>query len=151
MSSETARLIELIEITRDGEHFYAHAAAAVKDPSLARLFNEMAQGKRRLIEVLALTFAAHDEEPPRGGTLIGALRRHYSDARASLAGADQSIYVKQLAEAEERLLRAFDEARRDASAELQQLLDRELPQVRACHARMQELKALSEPARRNLG
>jgi len=140
MSSETAHLNELIEITRDGEQFYRHAAQEVGDQSLRSLFDELARAKQQLVEALALAVAAQDEEPARGVTLLGSLQRLYVDTRARFARDEDAIYVVQLADAEGRLLRAFEEARAEATPELQHLLDRELPQIRACHARMQELK-----------
>ena len=141
MSSETAHLHELIEITRDGEQFYRHAAQEVHEPSLRNLFGELARAKQQLVEALALAAAAQDEEPARGGTLLGALQRLYVDTRARFSRNEDAIYVAQLADAEDRILRAFAEARAEATPQLQHLLDRELPQIRACHARMQELKS----------
>jgi uncharacterized protein (TIGR02284 family) len=140
MSSDTAQLNELIEITRDGEQFYCHAAQEVGDQRLRSLFEELARAKQQLVETLALALAARHEEPPRGGTLLGSLQRIYVDARARLSRDEDAVYVAQLADAEARILRAFEEARGEAPTELQTLLDRELPQIRACHARMQELK-----------
>ncbi|WP_252272124.1 PA2169 family four-helix-bundle protein [Pseudomonas subflava] len=140
MSRETAQLDELIEITRDGELLYSHAAEAVSDRTLAGIFLQMAEAKRRLVEALSLALAERHEQPPRGGTLIGSLQRLYADARARLADDDGNIYVEQLADVEERLLQAFEEARHEAPAEWQGVLDREMPNVRACHARMLELK-----------
>lgn len=140
MSSQTAHLNELIEITRDGEEFYRHAAQEVRDQSLRSLFGDLAGAKQQLVETLALEVALQHEEPALGGTLLGSLQRLYTDTRARFSRDEDAIYVAHLADAEERILCAFEEARLEATPELQHLLDRELPQIRACHARMQELK-----------
>lgn len=140
MSSQTAHLNELIEITRDGEEFYRHAAQEVRDQSLRRLFADLAQAKQQLVEALAVAVARQHQEPARSGTLLGALQRLYTDTRARFGRDEDAIYLAHLADAEARILRAFEEARLEAKPELQHLLDRELPQIRACHARIQELK-----------
>jgi uncharacterized protein (TIGR02284 family) len=139
MSSQTAQLNELIEITRDGEEFYRHAAQEVRDPGLRGLFADLARAKQQLVETLAVAVAQQHEEPARFGTLLGTLQRLYTDTRARFTRDEDAIYLAHLADAEARILRAFEEARLEATPELQQLLDRELPQIRACHARIQEL------------
>ncbi len=140
MTSQASVLNELIEITRDGEHFYQHAETAVHDPRLKAVFHDMALAKTQIIQALALKVAENQEHPAEGGTVSGALRQLYADTRARLASDGDATYVAQLESAEDRLLHAFEEALEEADPELRTVLSAELPNVRASHDRMSELK-----------
>ncbi|MBD9413577.1 PA2169 family four-helix-bundle protein [Pseudomonas sp. PDM16] len=140
MTSQASVLNELIEITRDGEHFYQHAETAVHDPRLKAIFHDMALAKTQIIQALALKVAENQEHPAEGGTVSGALRQLYADIWARLASDGDATYVAQLESAEDRLLHAFEEALEEADPELRTVLSAELPNVRASHDRMSELK-----------
>ncbi|HWV07952.1 MULTISPECIES: ferritin-like domain-containing protein [unclassified Pseudomonas] len=140
MTSKTAQLNELIEITRDGQRFYEHAHDAVKDVRLQALFRDMSQVKTQVIQALAVKVAANQETPSSGGTVIGKLRQVYADTRASLSSDEEATYVAQLEEAEDRILHAFEDALESAEPDVRALLAVEMPKVRACHDRMRSLK-----------
>ena len=59
MSSKTAQLNELIEITRDGKRFYEHAHEEVKDIRLQALFRDMVRAKTEVIDALSVKVAAN--------------------------------------------------------------------------------------------
>ncbi|KGK85239.1 hypothetical protein DP64_01575 [Stutzerimonas degradans] len=141
MNPATQQLNELIEITRDGQRFYQHAIDEVKDVELQHLFRDMAQAKTQVIQALAVKVAASHEQPAQGGTFAGRLNELYTDARAHLGNAD-GAYVEQLLQTEERILRAFEDALPDAQPDVRALLAVELPKLRACHARMRQLKEM---------
>jgi uncharacterized protein (TIGR02284 family) len=140
MNDKASTLNELIEITRDGETFYRHAAAEVESPELRQLFEEMAQVKSAIIQALALKVAANDAHPAQGRTLFGKLREAYAELRAGAAEEKDATYVAQLEAAEDRILAAYEDALKAADTDVQALLGIELPKLRACHARMSELK-----------
>ncbi|TWC32726.1 uncharacterized protein (TIGR02284 family) [Pseudomonas sp. SJZ079] len=140
MSSKTAQLNELIEITRDGQRFYEHAQEAVKDVRLQAVFRDMARVKTEVIQALAVKVAANHETPATGGTLLGKLRQVYADTRALLSSEEEATYVAQLEEAEDRILHAFEDALECAEPDVKALLAVEMPKVRACHERMHALK-----------
>lgn len=135
MNRSTTQLNELIEITRDGQHFYKHAMDAVKDPQLQHLFRDMAQAKTHVIQALSVKVAANSEQPAQGGTTAGKMREVYADARARLGDTD-AVYVDQLDQMEERILSAFEDAVKDAEPDVRALLAIELPKIRACHSRI---------------
>lgn len=140
MTSTTAQLNELIEITRDGERFYQHAIEEVRDPNLQSLFREMASAKTEVIQALTVRVAANHETPSTGGTLMGTLRQVYADTRAALAKDEYAAYVVQLEQAEDRILHAFEDALETAEPKVRELIAVEMPKVRACHDRMRSLK-----------
>ncbi|WP_417660740.1 PA2169 family four-helix-bundle protein [Pseudomonas sp.] len=140
MSTKTAQLNELIEITRDGKRFYEHAITEVKDVRLQTMFRDLSTVKTQIIEALAVKVAANDKTPATGGTMMGKMREVYADARATLSSDEEATYVSQLEEAEDRILHAFEDALEDAEPDVKALLAVEMPKVRACHDRMRNLK-----------
>lgn len=140
MNPSTSQLNELIEITRDGQHFYQHALTEVKDVELQHLFRDLAQAKTHIIQALSVKVAASDERPAQGGTLAGRMRELYTDTRARMGDPD-AVYVEQLAEVEERIVEAFEGALATAEPDVRALLAIELPKLRACHERMRKLRS----------
>lgn len=140
MSHKTEQLNELIAIIRDGQRFYEHAHDEIKDDRLQALFRDMAQAKHQVIQALSVKVAANHEEPTSSGTLVGKLRQAYADARATLSSDEESTYVAQLENAEDRILEAFEDAMETAQPDVRALLAVEMPKMRACHQRMHELK-----------
>lgn len=140
MSQKTEQLNELIAIIRDGQRFYEHAHDEIKDDRLQALFRDMAQAKHQVIQALSVKVAASHEEPTSSGTLVGKLRQAYADARATLSSDEESTYVAQLENAEDRILEAFEDAMETAQPDVRALLAVEMPKMRACHQRMRELK-----------
>jgi uncharacterized protein (TIGR02284 family) len=139
MSQKTEQLNELIAIIRDGQRFYEHAHDEINDEQLKALCRDMAQAKHQIIQALSVKVAANHEQPTDSGTLVGKLRQAYADARATLASDEESTYLAQLEEAEDRILEAFEDAMETAQPDVQALLAVEMPKVRACHQRMREL------------
>lgn len=139
MSHAMNQLNELIEITRDGQHFYQHAVEVVKDTDLQCLFRDMAQAKIHIIQALSVKVAANHERPSQDSTLSGRMRERYTDARARL-GDEKVTYVTQLEEMEDRILHAFEAALPGAEPDIRALLAVELPKIRACHDRMRALR-----------
>lgn len=139
MSQKTEQLNELIAIIRDGQRFYEHAHDEINNEQLKALCRDMAQAKHQIIQALSVKVAANHEQPTDSGTLVGKLRQAYADARATLASDEESTYLAQLEEAEDRILEAFEDAMETAQPDVQALLAVEMPKVRACHQRMREL------------
>lgn len=140
MNSSDSQLNELIEITRDGQHFYQHAMTEVKDTQMQQLFREMAETKAEVIRALSAKVAADQAQPSMGGTLMGKLRETYADTRARFARDEAAVYVSQLEAAEDRILHAFEDALESGEPEVRSLVAAEMPKVRACHDRMWALK-----------
>ncbi len=138
MQQNMTQLNELIEITRDGQHFYQHAMEAVGDVELQHLFRDMAQAKTHIIQALSVKVAANQEQPAQGGTTAGKLREVYADTKARL-GYAEAVYIDQLDQAEERILQSFEDALKTAEPDVKALLAIELPKIRACHERIHKL------------
>lgn len=135
-------LRELVQIARDGADFYAGAEPEVGDAHLKGIFERMAASKQDLINALSGRLEMIGEKVPETGTTFGALRKAYADVRATLSTDNEKVYIAQLEEAEDRLLRHFEDALRFAdNDEIRSQLQAHLPRVQACHDEMRRLKA----------
>ena len=134
-------LNDLVEVARDGESFYEHAATKVDQPELRILFTRLAMAKRNIVKELSVEVAARGEKPAGSGSWTGSFNKMYGDVRAALGGKDYA-YVAQLEESEDRMLKGFEKAINDkdmpASARL--VLTRLLPEVKQCHELMRTRK-----------
>lgn len=140
MKSSDSQLNELIEITRDGQHFYQHTLNEVQDEQMRQLFRDMVQTKAEVIQALSSKVASDLEQPSMGGTLVGKLREAYADTRARFAKNETAVYVSQLEAAESRIVHAFEDTLESAEPEVRTLVAAEMPKVRACHDRIWTLK-----------
>jgi uncharacterized protein (TIGR02284 family) len=132
---------ELVQISRDGLEFYEDAMKEVKSERLKGISASMAGHKRTLIAALSSTLATHDESVPAEGTFAGSVRKAYADVRATLSSNEDKVYVAQLEDNEDRMLKHFEKAIEDATdPSIKGLLQQQLPQVRACHEQMRTLK-----------
>lgn len=139
MNQNMNQLNELIEITRDGQHFYQHALTEVADTELQHLFRDLAQAKTHIIQALSVKVAANHQQPSQGGTLAGSMRELYTDTRARL-GDPNKVYVEQLEQMEDRIVQAFEDALNTAEPDVRALLAIELPKLRACQERIHKLR-----------
>jgi uncharacterized protein (TIGR02284 family) len=104
MSNSTHQLKDIIEIARDGAAFYDDAQQHVQDVGLRAIFSQMAAAKRELITGLSAQLRADGEQPPRSGTIAGALRKAYTDIAAKVSKHEAKLYIAQLEETEDRLI-----------------------------------------------
>ena len=132
---------ELVQISRDGLEFYEHAMSEVHSERLKSVFSRMAGNKRALIASLSSKLAINDENVPTHGTFAGSVRQTYADLRAMVSANDDKVYVAQLEETEDRLLKHFEKALDDTTdPSVKGLLQQHFPHVRACHDEMSALK-----------
>ncbi|HZP64890.1 MAG TPA: PA2169 family four-helix-bundle protein [Rudaea sp.] len=142
MTRSAATLNDLIEIARDGLAFYTDAIANVKNPHLKDVFRSIVDAKQELIAELGDEVRARGALPSSDGTFVGGFRKLYADVRAKLASDKDATYIVELEQSEDRLLRAFEQAAKEAAndASLHRIVLKCLPHVRRCHERMRTLK-----------
>ena len=139
--STSSNLKDLIELLNDGEKFYAEAAAKVKIPAYANLFQRMAQQKQAIASDLSARLSALGESAPQGGTMLGSLRKFYTDVRASMSKDSEAVYVGQLEQTEDRILEAFrDDLTQSEDLELRRIAERHYPDLKRTHDEMRDLK-----------
>jgi uncharacterized protein (TIGR02284 family) len=139
--STSSNLKDLVELLNDGEKFYVEAAGKVKIPAYANLFQRMASQKRAIANDLAARLAAMGESAPEGGTMLGSLRKFYTDVRASMSKDSETVYVAQLEQTEDRILEAFrDDLTQSDDLELRRIAERHYPDLKRTHDEMRDLK-----------
>lgn len=141
MTQTTHQLNELIDVLTDGVKFYDDAAKAIDGPYQA-LFQRMASTKRSIVSDLKAEVSYQGESPSDGGTVAGSLRQAYTDLAAKVSSKPDYKYVSQLEETEDRILRAFTDALTSSDkAEVRQVAQNYLPDVKRMHDEMRNLKA----------
>ena len=139
--STTSNLKDLVELLNDGEKFYDEAATKVKTAAYADLFRRMARQKQAIASDLSTRLAAHGETAPQGGTMLGSLRKFYTDMRASMTKDNEAVYVAQLEQTEDRILEAFrDDLTQSEDMELRRIAERHYPDLKRTHDEMRDLK-----------
>ncbi|WP_028080755.1 PA2169 family four-helix-bundle protein [Solimonas soli] len=134
-------LKDIVEIARDGAQFYDDAQQHVQDAGLRTTFAQMASAKRELIAGLSARLRAEGAEPPRNGTIAGAIRKTYTDVAAKLSKHEARLYVGQLEETEDRLIAEVRKAIADCEdAGARSVLEAYWPKVKASHEQMRKLK-----------
>ena len=147
MNPSNDKLNDLVSIARDGKDFYEHAATKVSDPELKSLFSTLALIKAQIVSELSSEIRATGDKPSQSGTLVGEISKLYGELRA-LAGSKDYAYVAQLEQAEDRLLKAFDDVRldKDISPHALTVLTRLGPEIRKCHDLMRTRKQAMKKA-----
>jgi uncharacterized protein (TIGR02284 family) len=85
-------LDDLIEIARDGQNGYRDGAEHAKNPQLRRFLDSVSLVRAKFagdFEAYAIRLGKADVD--RSGSVKGALRRGWTDLKASLGGGDDSI------------------------------------------------------------
>lgn len=141
MSKTTSSLNELIEVLNDGVKFYDEAANSTENSGYKALFQRMASTKRAITADLKAEVAYHGEKPADGGTVAGSLRKTYTDLAASMSKHPDARYIGQLEETEDRILHSFQNAlTKSERAEVRQIAQNYLPDIRRMHDEMRSLK-----------
>lgn len=148
IESRSARKInDLIEIARDGGKFYLDAFKDVKDAQLSALFLEIAATKEEIVTRLTHVVSVSGERPAEHGTIVGSMQEFYGKVRATL-GDTQYGYVAELEEAEDRLLKEFQDTVNypELTVAAKQEVIALLPTVQETHAVMRDRKRAMKEA-----
>jgi uncharacterized protein (TIGR02284 family) len=132
---------DIVRIANDGADFYRDAMEKTDNPNLRSVFSRMLSHKQTLAGSLRSKLKIENVEAPKDGTFAGSLRKTYADLRAKLSSSEDKVYVAQLEETEDRLLKHFEKALDEIQdPSVKSLLQSHAPQVRACHDEMSQLK-----------
>lgn len=132
---------DIVRIANDGADFYRDAMEKTDNPTLRNVFSRMLSHKQTIAGALRSKLKIEAADAPKEGTVAGSLRKAYTDLRAKLGNSQDKVYVAQLEETEDRLLKHFEQALKEIQdPSVKSLLQTHAPQVRACHDEMSELK-----------
>jgi uncharacterized protein (TIGR02284 family) len=142
MNKTTSSLNELIEVLNDGVKFYEDAGRTTANATYQALFQRLASTKRAIAADLRAEVELHGERAADSGTIVGSLRQSYTDLRARLSENPDAKYIGELEEAEDRILRAFQDALTLSDrSEVRQIAQNYLPDIKRMHDEMRQLKA----------
>lgn len=112
MRSQTERgtLNHLIELCRDGERGFRHAANHVQDPVLKTLFLEVAAQRERFVEALRPHAQRLGGDADADGTATGALHRGWMSLKDALGPHEDAVIVREAERGERAALGAFEDA-----------------------------------------
>lgn len=141
MTSTSSNLNELIEVLNDGVSFYEDAANATESERYTSLFRRMASTKRAICADLKAEVAYEGDTPSDSGTVAGAMRKTYTELRATLSKRPDQKYIDQLEASEDRILAAFRDALTSSeNAKVRNIAQNYLPDISRMHAEMRDLK-----------
>jgi uncharacterized protein (TIGR02284 family) len=132
---------DIVRIANDGADFYRDAIEKTSNPELRNVFGRMLGHKQSIANALRGKLRSEHAAAPTDGTLAGSLRQTYTDLRARFSSNEDKVFVGQLEETEDRLLKEFETALDEITdPSVKSLLQMHAPQVRACHDEMRRLK-----------
>ncbi len=142
--NDTATLNDLIEVLNDGKDFYEEASDHVH-PDLAAVFKRMARTKAAITADLSGMVVSRGDHPSESGSFSGSLRKLYAELRASIAQNEETTYIVQLEEFEDRILHAFEDAvEKSDDVGVREISRRYLPEVTRDHNDMRAMKKIKQ-------
>lgn len=133
-------LRELIEVCKDGETGYTHAAGIVADPNLRSYFQTQSLERARFVKDLRETAKSLGEKPEISGSTAGALHRLWFEAKADLGLGDQSI-LNSVEQGEDRAKHTYEKVlQEDLTAEVRGLVQQQAQSVFAAHDYVRDLR-----------
>jgi uncharacterized protein (TIGR02284 family) len=133
-------LHELVEVCKDGETGYTHAAGIVTDSNLKSYFQTQSLERARFVQELRQMAKALGEKPDTSGSVTGALHRVWFEAKVDLGMGDQAV-LNSVEQGEDRAKQAYEEALNgDLPADLRSLLQQQAQSVFAAHDHVRDLR-----------
>jgi len=133
-------LRELIEVCKDGETGYTHAAGIANDQKLRAYFQEESLERGRFVKDLTHEAEALGDKPDTSGSVAGTLHRLWFAAKADLGMGDQSI-LNSVEQGEDRAKQAYEKAlKEDLPADVRGILQQQAQSVFAAHDYVRDLR-----------
>jgi uncharacterized protein (TIGR02284 family) len=133
-------LNHLIAVCRDGEEFYGYAAEKVSRPQLQELLRATAGLHREIGDALRPHVSGAGGSAAESGTLSGTFRQLKGGLKAALASDTERALMPELEQAEQAVVRAFEEALAEPMTEAARtLIAGKLEVLRATHERFVEV------------
>jgi uncharacterized protein (TIGR02284 family) len=133
-------LRELIEVCKDGETGYTHAAGIVTDPNLKSYFQTQSLERARFVQDLRQAAKALGEKPEVSGSVAGTLHRLWFEAKADLGLGDQAI-LNSVEQGEDSAKHAYEKAlKEDLPADVPGLVQQQSQGIFAAHDYVRALR-----------
>lgn len=133
-------LRELIEVCKDGETGYAHAAGVTVDRKLKSYFQEQSLERARFVKNLKHAAESLGETPATSGSVAATLHRLWFEAKADLGLGDQSV-LNSVEQGEDRAKQAYEKAlQEDLPAEIRGMIQQHAQSIFAAHDYVRDLR-----------
>lgn len=133
-------LHELIEVCKDGETGYAHAAGIVADTRLKSYFQEQSLERAWFVKDLKQAAESLGDKPDTSGSVAATLHRLWFEAKADLGLGDQSV-LNSVEQGEDRAKHAYEKAlKEDLPADVRGMLQQHAQSVFAAHDYVRDLR-----------
>lgn len=133
-------LRELIEVCKDGETGYTHAAGIVTNPKLKSYFQEESLERARFVQDLKHAAESLGDKPAASGSVTGALHRVWLEAKADVGLGDQSV-LNSVEQGEDRAKQAYESAlREDWPADIRGMLQQHARSIFAAHDYVRDVR-----------
>jgi uncharacterized protein (TIGR02284 family) len=133
-------LEELIEVCKDGETGYTHAAGIVTDPTLKSYFQAQSLDRARFVQELREIAKGLGEKPDTSGSVAGALHRLWFEAKADMGMGDQAI-LNSVEQGEDQAKHAYEKVLKEKlPADVSSLLQQQAQSVFAAHDYVRDLR-----------
>jgi uncharacterized protein (TIGR02284 family) len=133
-------LYELVEVCKDGETGYAHAAGIVSDTKLKSYFQEQSLERARFVQDLKQASEGLGDKPETSGSVTATLHRLWFEAKADLGLGDQSV-LNSVEQGEDRAKHAYENAlKEDLPDNIRGLLQQHAQSVFAAHDYVRDLR-----------
>jgi len=133
-------LHELIEVCKDGETGYAHAAGIVADSRLKSYFQEQSLDRALFVKDLKQAAENLGDKPDISGSVAATLHRLWFEAKADLGLGDQSV-LNSVEQGEDRAKHAYEKAlKEDLPADVRGMLQQQAQSVFGAHDYVRDLR-----------
>src|SRR5262245_25999641 len=133
-------LRELIEVCKDGQTGYTHAAGIVADPKLKSRFQQASMERARFVQVLKHATEGLGQQPDTSGSVAGTLHRLWFEAKADIGLGDQSV-LNSVEQGEDRAKQAYENALKEPlPADTRSMLQQQAQSIFAAHDYVRDLR-----------
>ena len=139
-------LHELIEVCKDGETGYAHAAGIVNDTKLKSYFQEQSLERAHFVQELKHAAEGLGDSPEASGSVAATLHRLWFEAKADLGLGDQSV-LNSVEQGEDRAKHAYEKALKEKLPDdVHGLLQQHAQSIFAAHDYVRDLRDMEKAA-----
>lgn len=134
-------ITDIIQVMNSGIDFYEKAQENIKDPAIGALFQRMIDARKISVERLQPYAINQKGEREDGSAFSVEARRAYTAILTSFSSDNDSTYVNELEEVEDKTLKEIKAAMDNPQpADCEAALAKTLLTMQNCHAEMSKMK-----------
>jgi uncharacterized protein (TIGR02284 family) len=138
---EVNHITDIIQVMNSGIDFYEKAQEKVKDPAIGALFQRMIDARKISVEHLQPYAINEKGEREDGSSFSIEARRAYTAILTAFSSNNDSTYVKELEEVEDKTLEEIKAAMdKPQPADCEAALAKTLLTMQSCHAEMSRMQ-----------